>query len=259
MTRVDLVDAISPNRLGSDKSQWDRDGLSRSVAEEVVNVVFEAIGEALLKRETVDLPIGTFEVQKHTRPTQSGRLLKIEFMPDEWMLIELNEPAGRPGRTGPPLPIPRKKKIRKFKRYPREEQLKQMLKVAKKWIVGQGFLRDEVIYGLLPNTLKWLDLNRGAFPEYPLSPAALLLKTRPPNFKQDYGPAGRSEMLAVCANWLKSWLAHCAPLDPSLREEVVNTLIDWAKATLPVPYGVRPWGPKRIHTFHQLPGWRPIR
>ena len=100
MTRVDLVDAISPNRLGSDKSQWDRDGLSRSVAEEVVNVVFEAIGEALLKRETVDLPIGTFEVQKHTRPTQSGRLLKIEFMPDEWMLIELNKPAGRPGRTG---------------------------------------------------------------------------------------------------------------------------------------------------------------
>jgi hypothetical protein len=43
--------------------------------------------EALLKGETVDLPIGTFEVQKRTRPTLSGRLMKIEFYPDEWMLI----------------------------------------------------------------------------------------------------------------------------------------------------------------------------
>jgi nucleoid DNA-binding protein len=58
LTRVDLVDAISPNRLGSDKSQWDPDGLSRSEAELIVNVVFEAIVEALRKGETVDLPIG---------------------------------------------------------------------------------------------------------------------------------------------------------------------------------------------------------
>jgi nucleoid DNA-binding protein len=98
LTRIDLVDAIAPDRLGSDKSQWDPDGLSRSDAEEVVNVVFEAIVEALRKGETVDLPIGTFEVQKRTRPTPSGRLLKIEFMPDEWMLIELNKPAARGGR-----------------------------------------------------------------------------------------------------------------------------------------------------------------
>ena len=139
MTRIDLVDAISPNRLGSDKSQWDPDVLSRSEAEEVVNVVFEAIVEALLKRETVDLPIGTFEVQKRTRPTPSGLLLKIKFEPDEWMLIELNKPAARPGRTGPPGPVPRKKKIRKFKRYPREEQLKQMLKTTlRMWTVIQG-------------------------------------------------------------------------------------------------------------------------
>jgi nucleoid DNA-binding protein len=255
LTRIDLVDAIAPNRLGSDKSQWDPDVLSRSEAEEVVNVVFEAIVEALLKRETVDLPIGTFEVQKRKRPTPSGRLLRIEFKPDEWILIEL--PAARPGRTGPPGPVPRKKKIRKFKRYPRDEQLKQMLKVAKKWIVGQGFLRDEVIYGLLPDAMKWVDMNRGAFPEYPLRPAALLLKTRPPNFKEDYGPAGRSERLAACADWFKSFLAHCAPLDPSLREEVVNTLIVWAKATLPESTGMRPWGPYRVRTLHQLPGWRP--
>jgi nucleoid DNA-binding protein len=247
LTRVDLVDAISPNRLGSDKSQWDPDVLSRSEAEEVVNVVFEAIVEALLKRETVDLPIGTFEVQMRKRPTPSGLLLQIEFMADEWMLIEVNKPAGRPERTGPP-PIPRKKKIRKFKRYPRDEQLKQMLKVAKKWIVDQGILRDEVIYGLLPDAKKWVDLNRGAFRELPFRPAAILLKTRPPNFK----PAG-IKMLAGWADWFKSFLAHCAPQDPSLREEVVDTLIDWAKSTLPVPTGIRPWGPKRIHTFYQLP------
>ena len=244
MTRVDLVDVIAPNRLGSDKSQWNPDVLRRSEADEVVNVVFEAIVEALLKGETVELPIGTFKVQKRTRPTPSGRLLKIKY---EWILM----PAARPERTGPP-PIPRKKKIRKFKRYPREEQLKQMLKTSKKWIVDQGLLRDQVIYGLLPDAKKWLDLNRGrAFREYPLRPAALLLKTRPPNFKENY------EMLAFCADWFKSFLAHCAPLDESLREEVVDTLIDWAKSTLPLPTGVRPWGPKRIHTFHQLPGWRP--
>jgi hypothetical protein len=219
-----------------------------------VNVVFEAIVEALLKRETVDLPIGTFEVQKRKTPTPSGRLLKIEFLPDEWMIVELNKPAGRPGRTGPP-PVPRKKKIRKFKPYPREEQLKQMLKVAKKWIVvDQGILRDEVIYDLLPDAKKWVDLNRGrAFREYPLRPAALLLKTRPPNFK----PAG-IEMLAGWADWFKSFLAHCAPLDHSLREETVNMLIDWAKATLPLPNGMTLWGPKRVRIFHQLPGWRPL-
>lgn len=104
MTRVGLVDVISPNRLGSDKSKWDPNGLSRSDAEEIVNVVFAAIVEALLKGETVDLPIGTFEVQKHTEPTPSGRLMKVEFEPDAWLLIELNKPAARPGRTGP-LPI----------------------------------------------------------------------------------------------------------------------------------------------------------
>ena len=253
MTRVDLVDAISPNRLGSDKSQWDPNVLSRDVAETVVNVVFEAIVEALLKAETVDLPIGTFEVQKRKTPTLSGRLLEIKFTPDEWMIVDLNEPAGRPGRIGPPRPVPRKKKIRKFKRYPREEQLKQMLKVAKGWIVDQGLLRDEVIYDLLPDAKKWVDLNRGTFPEHPLRPAALLQKTRPANFN---GTAG-VERLAACADWFKSLLAHCAPLDQSLREEVVMTLIDWAKATLPLPTGMRRRGSERVHTFRQLPGWRP--
>lgn len=255
MTRVDLVDAISPNRLGSDKSQWNQDGLSRSDAEKVVNVVFEAIVEALLKRETVDLPIGTFEVQKRKTPTLSGRKLKIEFTPDEWMIVERNAPAGRPGRTGPPQPVPRKKKIRKFKPYPRDEQLKQMLKASKKWIVDQGFLRDEVIYDLLPDAKKWLDFNRGASaPEYPLRPAALLLQTRPTNFKED-----GVEMLAAWADWFKSWLVHCAPLDASLREEVVNMLIDWAKSTLPLPTGKGPWGPDPVKTFYQQLGWRPPR
>ena len=105
MTRVDLVDAISPNRLGRDKSQWDPNVLSRDVAETVVNVVFEAIVEALLKGETVDLPIGTFEVQKRTRPTLSGRLLKIEFTVDEWILIEFGNLAWPTSAVcfGPPL------------------------------------------------------------------------------------------------------------------------------------------------------------
>ena len=145
-----------------------------------------------------------------------------------------------------------KRRTKKIKRLTREQSLKQMLKASKGWIVDQGLLRDEVIYSLLPDAKKWLDLNRGTFPEYPLRPAALLLKTRPPNFS----PAG-IEMFAACADWFKSFLAHCAPLDASLREEVVNTLIDWAKSTLPLPTGMPLWGPKRVRIFQQLPGWRP--
>jgi len=253
LTRVDLVDAISPNRLGSDKSKWDPNGLSRDVAEQVLDVVFAAIVEALLRRETVDLPIGTFEVQKRTRPTPSGRLLKIEFLPDEWMIAELNEPAASRKRPGPP-PVPREKKIRKFKRYPRDEQLKQMLKVAKGWIVDQGLNRDEVIYTLLPDAKKWVDFNRGrTFREHPLRPAALLLRARPPNFNESAGV----DRLAAWADWFKSFLAHCAPLDHSLREEAVDTLIVWANATSQLPTGIGPWGPNRVRYLQQIPNWRP--
>ena len=79
LTRVDLVDAIAPNRLGSDKSKWDPNVLTRSEAWEVVNAVFAVIVETLLQGETVDLPIGTFEVQKRTdtnseRPVTGDRV-----------------------------------------------------------------------------------------------------------------------------------------------------------------------------------------
>jgi nucleoid DNA-binding protein len=91
------VSAISPNRRGSDKSKWNPDELSRSQAEEVVNVVFETITEALRKGEKVTLPIGTFEVLDHTRPPKRGWFLKrvrviykkrrhIEFTPAEGLL-----------------------------------------------------------------------------------------------------------------------------------------------------------------------------
>jgi nucleoid DNA-binding protein len=248
LTRVDLVDAISPNRLGSDKSKWDPNVLTRSEADEVVTVLFDAIVEALVKGETVGLPIGTFEVLKRKTPTPSGRLRKIEFTQDEWMI------AARPGRTWPP-PVPRKKKVRKFKPYPRDKQLKQMLKVARKWILDQGLNRDRdhVIYVLLPDAKRWVDLNRGTFPEHPLRPAALLLKTRPPNFNESAGV----DRLAAWADWFKSFLAHCAPLDQSLREEAVNTLIVWANLTLPLPTGMPLWGSKPVRILKQQPPWRP--
>jgi Bacterial DNA-binding protein len=44
-------------------------------AEEVVNVVFDTITEALRKGETVSLPFGTFEVFDHSRPPLRGWLL----------------------------------------------------------------------------------------------------------------------------------------------------------------------------------------
>ena len=77
--------------------------------------------------------------------------------------------------------------------------------------------------------------NRGAsFPEYPFRPAALLLEARPPNFNESAGV----DRLAAWADSFNMFLAHCAPLDHSLREEAVDTLIVWAKATLPLPDGI---------------------
>ena len=54
----------------------------------------------------------------------------------------------------------------------------------------------------------------------------------------------------------RGWLTVLPWIYP-LREEVVNTLLDWAKATLPFPTGMRPWGPDRVKTFYQQLSWRP--
>jgi nucleoid DNA-binding protein len=101
------VHAISPGRTGSDKSKWDSDELSRSKAEQVVNVVFDSIVAALKKGEKVTLPIGTFEVLDQPRPPMRRWLLGrvrvtyvqrryVQFTPTEgW----LEEPAG--GGKGP--------------------------------------------------------------------------------------------------------------------------------------------------------------
>jgi len=75
LTRRDLVKAISPNRRGIESSKWDPEELSRSEAREVVNVVFEAITEALKRDEPVGLPFGTFEVLDHPRPPLRGWFL----------------------------------------------------------------------------------------------------------------------------------------------------------------------------------------
>jgi nucleoid DNA-binding protein len=92
------------NRRGSDKSQWSPNEQCRSDAEDVVNIVFGSIVEALRNGEMVSLPIGTFEVQERKRRK------KIEFTPDEEIFIKLNEPATSPWQTGLPCPVPRKKR-----------------------------------------------------------------------------------------------------------------------------------------------------
>jgi nucleoid DNA-binding protein len=53
VTRRDVVKAISPNRRGSDKSVWDPEELSRTQAEEVVDVVFDTIADALRERRSI--------------------------------------------------------------------------------------------------------------------------------------------------------------------------------------------------------------
>ena len=55
MTRRDLVHALSPSRVGSDKSKWDPDELSRGKAEAAVSVIFDSITAALRKGEKVTL------------------------------------------------------------------------------------------------------------------------------------------------------------------------------------------------------------
>lgn len=97
LTRRDLVSAISPSRTGSDKSKWNPDELSRTQAEEVVNVVFETIGEALNKGEKATLPIGTFEVLTHTRPPKRGWFLKrVRVIYKRRRYIEYTPAAGLP-------------------------------------------------------------------------------------------------------------------------------------------------------------------
>ena len=102
MNRRDLVQAISPGRTGTDKSKWDPNELSRPKAEQVVNATFDSIAAALKKGEKVTLPIGTFEVLRHTRPPLRRWLLGrvrvtyarrkyIQFTPAEGWLDE--EPA----------------------------------------------------------------------------------------------------------------------------------------------------------------------
>jgi nucleoid DNA-binding protein len=68
LTRRDLVQALSPSRVGSEKSKWDPYELSRPQATKVVNVFFESIAAALKQGEKVTTPIGTFEVLDRKRP-----------------------------------------------------------------------------------------------------------------------------------------------------------------------------------------------
>jgi nucleoid DNA-binding protein len=111
LNRRDPASAISPGRTGTDKSKWDPDELSRPKAEQVVNATFDSIAAALKQGEKVTLPIGTFEVLRHTRPPMRRWLLGrvrvtyarrryIQFTPAEGCLDEPaevcldEEPAG---------------------------------------------------------------------------------------------------------------------------------------------------------------------
>jgi nucleoid DNA-binding protein len=76
MTRRDLVEAISPQRRGSDAWNWDPEQLSRSEARDVIDVVLDEIVQALKRGENVTLPIGSFEVKERSRPPQRGWYLK---------------------------------------------------------------------------------------------------------------------------------------------------------------------------------------
>jgi nucleoid DNA-binding protein len=78
MTRRDLLNAISPDRHGSDAWQWDPEQLSRSEGRQVIDVVFDEIILALLRGEKVEVPIGTFEVRNQTRkPVRNWFLRRV--------------------------------------------------------------------------------------------------------------------------------------------------------------------------------------
>jgi nucleoid DNA-binding protein len=97
VTRRDLVKAISPNRTGIESSNWDPEGLSRSEAREVIDVVFEAITGALHRGETVDLPFATFEV------TCGKKRKRIRFTP--WFSLDEGGEV-TPPQTEPPPYVP---------------------------------------------------------------------------------------------------------------------------------------------------------
>jgi hypothetical protein len=115
-----------------------------------------------------------------------------------------------------------------------------MLKVSKQWIADQALIRPDVLDHILPAAGKLLHDARdfiSTFPEDPLSPAELLLATRPPSFKQYDKPDQFPEKLTACTKWFAHWLACCAPRDEDLQDEVLRTIMNWAEVSLPIPQG----------------------
>ena len=128
-----------------------------------------------------------------------------------------------------------KRRPKKLRRLTREQSLKQMLKVSRGWIVGQGLNRGDVLDRLLPDAGRSLFEARGhinTLPEYALRPAELLLETRPSNFRDNYKPGDMPEKLAACTGWFIRWMAYCAPRDETLRDEVLGALTRWAEVSL---------------------------
>ena len=127
-----------------------------------------------------------------------------------------------------PVKVPRPKKI---KLLTPAERLKQMLKVLQQWIVEQALITAEVLWILHEAGNRLFFVSR-VFPSTTtpslLSPAELLLLTRPVDFKDDYMP----DKLESCVTWLAAWLDHCAPGNSALRNEVLNKTERWAEASL---------------------------
>jgi hypothetical protein len=124
-----------------------------------------------------------------------------------------------------------KRRPKKIKLLTPEQRLKQMLKVSKQWVADQAMERAYVLW-IIPEADKRLFKAReliSTFPEPSLSPAELLVAMRPSEPKEHF----TSDMLEFWANWLVRWLAHCAPRDEKLWEEVLCKTQRWAEVSLP--------------------------
>jgi hypothetical protein len=101
--------------------------------------------------------------------------------------------------------------------------LKRILKLARFWIVQEGFTLNELEEFILPEAGKHLYRYRGPLSKVrdtPESPEQLLLSTRPTRvIEQDM-----SAKLVFCAEWLARWLALCLPREQDQQEEVLRQI-----------------------------------
>lgn len=106
-----------------------------------------------------------------------------------------------------------------------ERHIRRVLRVAKPWILQQDLILSQVEYVLSEaGKLLYRSSPPGSLTST-MSPAELLLPTRPPWNPGEYVP----DKLRFYSQWLARWLFCCFPREERLRDEVLKQISAWAR------------------------------